>query len=1389
MRSNVVRDRQGFIWFGTLNGLARYDGYACKVYPKFSYMNAALFLHVDTKGRLWVGTSGSGLSLYDPTSDRFVNILPLQNESRSLQSPNINTICEDDSGVIWLVGDRARQPGLVWLDLGTAGNETNADSVARHAQFHNMYHEGFKDGVWVVDRWDSTCALVTTVHGLFICNRKTNAISRLVFPPVSGLRLDTVFVSSLFWETPRRLWIGTLYHGLYLFDRASRSLTAYHKRPAMGNRVRDDHIQSLQGDRSGRLWIDCNTHDLFAFELFDPSSGVYRDYLFSSVGPGKSDYTRMSVDSTGILWIPTADDGLYFLPPASSRFPRYALKGSSGRPMEMETIDRWSDGSYWVGAEGKVARVRLENLSALGTVDLFKSEKGGYARAGIWTSYEDGNGTLWYGTRGLGLYRFEPKTGQVKNFRSSAQLGGLLKMYDNVASIIGVGRDSLWIAAGSDGILSFDTHSNLYSEVPHTRGGSTVHMMKDREGTIWISDEARGLFVFDPSTTGWEQYGYNPSDPLSIRNSNHQNTYQDSQGRIWVGCDTLDLWEPGTRSFKHFPNPVFGDVTFAKPLGSDKRGRLWVQYHDKGLAILDPTGGQFANFDYSDGVVRPIAMSSLPDGRVILVGYGGMNIVDPDSLFKSRPPPPLVITKVLINDTANLPLQSISAGTGLRLPYDENVLEFGFAAIDPGATHLIGYLYRLEGLEKAWVQSNGRRFVRYPGLNPGNYVFRVKAVNKLGRWPDQEIALAVSIAPPWWRTTWAYGAYVFLFIGLLYAGYRVRLRQVHLQQEVEMEHFQAEHLSEVDRLKSRFFANISHEFRTPLTLILGPIQKWKERSHPERSESRRFVSGGVESKDDHGSGHASTSSRLKSDETALSMTHAPELHNDMSMAERNAHRLLRLINQLLDLSKLEAGAMKLRANRMNIVPLVKGIAYSFETSAGMRKVELNVLVHPVEIEVYCDKDMVEKILSNLLSNAFKFTPEGGRVSVSLGLCGTQPPHSPFSLKEKGGGGMSSGFVSISVSDTGIGIPPDQLDKVFDRFYQVDASQTREHEGSGIGLALVKELVELHHGTIEVQSEVGRGTTFTVRMPLGRGHLKDDEVVEAPTPHVILTPAKASDQVREEESEANNQMHLPPFGRDQHDNESAAQKPIVLIVEDNADVRSYIKDYLVPVYQVAEAGDGADGIEKAVEIIPDLIISDVMMPKKDGYEVCKTLKFDEKTSHIPIILLTAKAASENKIEGLEIGADDYLIKPFEPKELLSRIRNLIELRQKLRVKFSKGVELKPGEVAITSLDDAFLKRVMTAVEANMRKEDFEVEDLAQAVFLSRVQLYRKLRALTNLTPADFIRRMRLQRAKELLEKNAGTVAEIADSVGFSNHSHFAHLFKEQFGILPGDVRRN
>jgi DNA-binding response OmpR family regulator len=411
--------------------------------------------------------------------------------------------------------------------------------------------------------------------------------------------------------------------------------------------------------------------------------------------------------------------------------------------------------------------------------------------------------------------------------------------------------------------------------------------------------------------------------------------------------------------------------------------------------------------------------------------------------------------------------------------------------------------------------------------------------------------------------------------------------------------------------------------------------------------------------------------------------------------------------------------------------------------------------------VYFDRDKMEKVLTNLLSNAFKFTSAGGRVRVEISNSRTQMPN----------------VAQIFVSDTGIGIHQEELPHVFDRFYQVDASQTREQEGSGIGLALTKELVELHHGTIDVRSEIGKGTKFTILLPLGNKHLSPGEIVQAPT---------VPDRVAILDQETI--LPSPAETHEISDHASREEQQLILVIEDNADVRAYICDYLVAQYRVIEANDGIEGVKKAKESIPDLIISDVMMPKMDGFEVCKQLKQDEKTSHVPVILLTAKAGQENKVEGLETGADDYLTKPFDAKELLVRIKNLIELRRKLRERFSKTQILKPGEIAVTSVDDAFLQKVMSVVEEKLGDEKFGVEQFAREVGMSRSQLHRKVTALIGQTPTDFIRYMRLHRAMDLLKKNTGTVSETAYSVGFSGVSYFSKCFQEQFNMLPSEVKK-
>jgi DNA-binding response OmpR family regulator/two-component sensor histidine kinase len=527
-----------------------------------------------------------------------------------------------------------------------------------------------------------------------------------------------------------------------------------------------------------------------------------------------------------------------------------------------------------------------------------------------------------------------------------------------------------------------------------------------------------------------------------------------------------------------------------------------------------------------------------------------------------------------------------------------------------------------------------------------------------------------------------------------------------------MEHFQSERLAEVDRLKSRFFANVSHEFRTPLTLILG-----------------------------------------LNEQLAQLLNDPVGFKGKQQLVASNAKQLLRLVNELLDLSRLESGNMRLQVSNGDIVQFLRRVVLSFASWAERKKIRLEFKSKTDSIHGLFDREKLETIVNNLISNALKFTPEGGEVMVVVQEAAGDRP------------------LQLTVSDSGPGIPADHLPHIFERFYRTDEAHATE--GAGIGLALAKELTELHRGTIRVASSPGKGSLFTVEIPVNSAAYRVEEFVEGPP--------------------GQDQFEVPPAGtlsKKSGPIQGAAPtsgKPIVLVVEDNADLRQHIREHFEKEYAVQEAPDGKTGFDRAVEIVPDMVISDVMMPEMDGMRLCRALKQDIRTSHVPVILLTARAGIDSKLEGLETGADDYVEKPFDAKELLARVRNLIEQRRELRKRFSAGAVLRPGEVAVTSLDNALLKRAMAYVEQRIGDETLGVDDLSREMSVSRATLNRKLQALTNLSPAEFIRYLRLQRARELLEKNAGTVAEIAYQVGFGSPSHFSAAFHERFGIPPSEIQ--
>jgi signal transduction histidine kinase/ligand-binding sensor domain-containing protein/DNA-binding response OmpR family regulator len=1318
-----VRDQNGALWVSSANGLEKYDGYGCKVFRNIPgdstsiSSNVTSVLRFDSRKLLWVGSWHTGLSVFDPSREQFINYTPRAGDSTWLQAKSIYSILEDRHGTLWL----GTSTGVVRMDLHPEAGDSGLDAMAQGIRFRSISLRTKDTEVSDICERSDGKLLVASVGGLFELDPATLSVSRPNLAGATGRRLDSVAIGCMYQEPDGTLWLGTYGQGLFRIDWKDSSVLNYRKNANSSLSIRSDEVSDIVGDRQGTLWIATPA----GLDRFLPDRGHCDPYIAWGQTPQGTGIS-LSLDSTGTLWAGANAGGMFFVSPKSRRFPHYGIPGPNGWVVTYATVDRDRKGDYWFTTwDGKLLCMDPVSLEVHRTIDIFQGKKPDFQWPDPTLSFIDAQDELWYGTTGLGLYRINLAAGEVRNYRYASQFGNR----SEIMSVVQGPGDTLWVSGGECGLLKFSPRSGKFESLRTVR---TNTVMRARDGKMWVTTEHDGLMVIDPVTGKTDRYVHDPSNPHSLSGDRTRLTYEDASGRIWIcATATINLWNPATRSFIRFSNPGLKGTKHIFPLGTDTRGRLWMRNIPGVLSILDPVTGTFTDFDASDGVCSGVnAMEVLGDGKLLLAG-AGINVVDPDGLQPYRPAPALVITRMSINDTPTLPLPLAGSTGSMLLDHFRNVIELEFAAIDIDAPQLIQYRYKLEGLEEEWVRPENRRFVRYPGLRPGNYLFRVSAGSLRSEWPDQEIALAISITPPWWQSRLAYVAYAFILFSMLFAAYKLRLRQIQLTQQAEMDHFKAEHLAEVDSLRSRFFANISHEFRTPLTLISGPIDRMLIE---EKDESKKQV---------------------------------------LSMMKRNSKRLLRLINQLLDLAKLETGALKLRAARINIVPLVRGIACSFESSAGLRGISLEVLADQEEIEVYCDTDMLDKILTNLLSNAFKFTPDGGAVTVTVTEFRTQN----LDLKIFNALPLApSGFCVIEVSDTGIGIPEDQLGRIFDRFYQVDASHTREYEGSGIGLALAKELVDLHHGSIRVRSEVGQGTSFTVRLPLGRSQLGDDEIIE-----VRLGAESQLDEadVYDATIPVEEPLEAEIFEK------AGGKRPIILIVEDNADVRAYVKGYLVSAYHVAEARDGEEGIARALELLPDLVISDVMMPKKDGYEVCRTLKRDEKSCHIPIILLTAKAAGENKIEGLEIGADDYLIKPFEPKELLARVKNLIDIRRKLRERFKASVPLRPGEIAVTSMDDAFLQRAKTVVEGRMSDEKFSVEEFAVELCMSRSQLHRKLTALTTLSAGDFLRYLRLHRAMELLISGSGTIAEVAFTVGFTDPSHFSRSFHRQFGASPSE----
>jgi signal transduction histidine kinase/ligand-binding sensor domain-containing protein/DNA-binding response OmpR family regulator len=1330
---SLLQDSRGFIWIGTKDGLNRYNGYTFTVYQHDTFDSTSISnnyvtsTYEDAHGDIWVGTLSGGLNRFDRQQNVFQRYVFPKVDTLTQNRNHIIAISEDRGGNIWV----ATRDGLFCLP--------STERLAKTPKFRIFRHD--PENPTSINHNFIQSMLLTDDQKLWIGTSEGLNMLELSDLPTSGKFHRYIFnqgpkrpdsdnhVFSIYQAADQTLWLGSI-AGVYRMNPETGEFKLFPHRYQTFRRGWGN-VYDIAESTDQTLWM--TTPD--GLMVFNPVTYTYQYFQHHPDLPTTLNSNRLTVlirDLSGVMWIGTNGYGINIHDPKTNRFKTFKRPKNYPSRITRFSITALlvdSRGKTWIGSDVLYLWNRQTNTLQSFETDSKSPEDFGNTR--IYDIMEDHKGNIWVASF-EGLYRYTPANGKIRHYllplesRSTPLEKGIYVVLEDRAHNIWYASEYYFIRLNPE---TGETHRYRYRKQLAKR--SLSGLLEDHQGKFWLGTDI-GLVCFNPVNKQFEYFRSDPSEPTSISSNVIRTICKDPKNPekiLWIGTagGGLNRFDMTTKEFSHFTTKegLSNDVVYG--ILPDSMGNLWLSTN-KGLSRFNPTDRSFRNFDINDGLqsneFNTGAYTKSPDGEMYFGGINGINHFFPSQIIDNQHKPLVVITDLRIANTSLSPRThptilktEISETREIYLTYKDNIITIEFAALDYSAPLKNRYAYKLEGFNESWIQNGTNRSATFTNLSAGSYNFRVKAANNDGVWNENGATLAMHITPPPWRSWWAFSIYFCTIMALFYLIRKYEMGRIQLRNRLEREHLETLRIRELDKMKSRFFTNISHEFRTPLTIILGQIESLKQ--EPISAKYMR----------------------------------------KLEVANRNAQRLLTLINQLLDLSKLESGKTTLNAKCHNIVSFVRQIAASFEFMAEQRNIGLVFQPSPTLIPVMFDAEKMEKVFFNLFSNAIKFTPEGGQIVVEC-MIGDEAQKIPHKM------------VAVRISDTGTGIAPDHLAHIFDRFYQADNSLTQSFNGSGIGLALVKEIVELHNGLVLVHSEETLGSEFFVCLPIADHH----HLTEASTPRRLYPTDLA---------ENGELMPVKSVNRTIPDTD----QPIVLVVEDNPEIREYILEQLSDQYCIHEAENGVIGINAAQNNIPDLIISDVMMPEMDGFQLCRHIKTDEKTCHIPVILLTAKVDLENKIEGLECGADSYLTKPFSAKELRIRVQNLIQQRRELRKHFSSATVIRPAEVSTTPIDQMFLERILKEIEIRISDEHFSVEKLADHVGMSVSQLNRKLNALIDQPAGQLIRSQRLQRAADLLKQNAGNVAEICYQVGFSDQANFSRAFKKQFGVSPSAYRKS
>ncbi|UUF12483.1 MULTISPECIES: hybrid sensor histidine kinase/response regulator transcription factor [Flavobacterium] len=1282
----ILRDNYGFLWIGTEGGLNRYDGYGFKVYttnpgkPNALLSNNIYGLQEDGRGNIWVDL-GYTYMVYWRDKDCFISDVKLFLKKLHIQTDQNYKIYVDKKRNLWVLNNKKiflynfKKQHISVFNVKDSIKDVSSINITDNGE--SLYYIQPSGKCWQLNGKSGKLTLIKLPDSI---NKKTaNYPAKIFFDSDNDLwvygdsdqisyrnkqtqqwktmvlksqvTIESNTVTSIVENSPGEVWIGTDHNGLFIYDKTRNLMTNIVYDSWKDNSLSSNNINCLYRDNNETIWIG---HSKKGLSFYNESFRNFINFKY----PQCSDISAIMEDHRENIWLGTDGKGLFLKEKQSENIVKLPISNTS-----IMSIIEDRKGRIWIGTFKKGLFCYQK-----GKMVQYTKENSKLSNNNIWSLMEDRYGNIWIGT-----------------------LGGKIQLLPAAA-------------ANFDFLLS-----------PFKEDVYALDMFYDGGDKIFVGT-SYGLSVIDITNNKNVMYYGNKKGNQKFKQLQISSVYKDKHDVIWLAHNNgLDIWDQKEDTIYYFnkSNGLCDNST--KGILEDGRNNIWVTTSN-GLSILTVKRNinekliiTSKNYSIKDGLMDNYfnrhSIIKLRNGDFLLGNIDGYTILNPNKLVEKNRPIAKIVFAGLSVGNQNIEVDSIYNGrkllehsteltSGLTFKHDDKLITLKFTTADLLNADKVKYIYKIEGFDTEWIPIQENKII-LSALPPGDYKLLIKASNSDGVWKNNATVLPISVTPPFYLSLWAFCIYGIIgIVILLYLNHKSKVRNL-LKIEEHRIKMDREKEWQINEMKLKFFTNISHDLRTPLTLITTPLQ------------------------------------------VLLSGTMEENMRNKLSIMYKNANQLLSLINSLLDFRKLDVGIDTLNLKSGNFINFIRDIHASFSVYADERNIHLSVSSELENLLMQFDKDKIQKTLTNLLSNAFKYTPDGGNISIHIS-------------KEEDD-------VCVRVSDTGSGINDEDKTHVFERFYQ--APQRQGETGSGIGLHIANEYVNLHGGTITIKDNTPKGCIFTFKIPIR-------EIDNAQRP--LTTIQSSYDNVENIEKK-----------------EIIRSKPILLFVDDNKDFCDFMADNLGDEYSVATAYNGQEAIEQLNKYAVTIIVSDVMMPVMDGIELCKQVKTNIHWSHIPIILLTARTAEEHQIEGLELGADDYITKPFHFNLLRLRIQKFIEWTKKSHRAFSQKIDVNPSEITITSLDEMFIKKAIKIVEDNLGNLQFSVEILGADLGLSRGHLYKKLIIITGKGPAEFIRTIRLKRGRQLLEKSQLQISQIAHQVGFNSPKIFSKYFREEFGLSPSE----